>query len=249
MGCNPMPSFELTAETPLNRLLAELSLEEQRKLLEKTEVVSLAQGQILHDHNETPRFIYFPMTAVVSLRNVMDSGASIEVVAVGAEGIVGIRSCLDTDPPFGQAVTQVPGDALRMSAYAFKEEVGHNAALCGLLGRYISSLLAQVFQLAACNGLHSTEQRYARWLLGMQDRVKGSDVPVTQELLADMLGVRRQSVSHVAGTLQKSAAIRYRRGKIKILNRKVLEAISCECYRRIHEEIVRFGGSGTDGSP
>jgi CRP-like cAMP-binding protein len=223
-----MPPSELTAAQPMNRLLAELSDEDQRILLEKTEMVFLAQDQILHDHNERPRFIYFPTTAVISLRTVMDSGANIEVVAVGAEGILGIRSCLETEPPLGQAVTQVPGEALRMSAQTFNEEVGRNAALCGLLGRYISSLLAQVFQIAACNGLHSTEQRYARWLLGMQDRVKGSDVPVTQELLAEMLGVRRQSVSHVAGSLQKSAAIRYRRGKIKILNRKALEAVSCE---------------------
>jgi CRP-like cAMP-binding protein len=240
-----MPSSELTAAKPQNRLLTELSPEDQRKFLEKTEMVGLAQGQILHDHNETPRFIYFPTTAVISLRTVMDSGASIEVVAVGAEGILGMRSCLDTEPPLGQAVTQVPGEALRMSAHAFNEEVAGNVALCKLLGRYISSLLAQVFQIAACNGLHSTEQRYARWLLGMQDRIKSSDVPVTQELLAEMLGVRRQSVSHVAGSLQKSDAIRYRRGKIKILNRRALETVSCECYRRIHEEIVRFGGSGS----
>ena len=204
-------------------------------------MVSLAQGQILHDHNETPRFVYFPMTAVISLRSVMDSGASIEVVAVGNEGAIGVRSCLDMEGPLGQAVTQVPGDALRMSAQSLKEELTRNLPLCGLIGRYVTSLMAHVFQIAACNGLHSTEQRYARWLLGMQDRVDGADLPITQELLADLLGVRRQSISHVAASLQKSAAIRYRRGKIKILNRKALETISCECYRRIREEIDRFG--------
>jgi len=241
MGPHLMPFSEFTAARPPNRLLAELSSEDQRGLLEKSEMVSLTQGQILHDHNETPRFVYFPMTAVISLRNVMDSGASIEVVAVGHEGAIGIWPCLETDAPLGQAVTQVPGEALRMSAQTIKDEMSHNVPLCGLLGRYVNSLLAQVFQIAACNGLHSTEQRYARWLLGMQDRVPASDVPVTQELLAEMLGVRRQSVSHVAASLQKSAAIRYRRGKIKILNRKALETLSCECYRRIHEEIVRFG--------
>lgn len=226
-----------------NRLLAALPSEEYKRLLPDLESVYLPHQQVIYEPNEPIKYVYFPSDAVMSLINLMEDGAGVEVGTVGNEGMVGISIFLAGDSSVNQAVTQIPGNAVRMRADVFKHNVTPGSPLYKLLQRYTQALLSQICQSVTCNGLHSIEKRCCRWLLMTQDRVEGNQFPLTQEYLAYMLGVRRASVSEVCSLLQKAGLISYSRGSITILNRQALENTSCECYAIVKNEFNRLLGS------
>lgn len=223
-----------------NRLLSALPKEEYERLLPHLELVSLTFKQIIYAPNEPIEYVYFPNNGMVSLVNVTEKGGTIEAATVGNEGMVGIPVLLGADRMVGQAVSQIAGDAMRMKADVFKREVTPGSQLHNLLLRYTQALMNLISQSVACNSLHSVEERCCRWLLVCQNRVQSDQFPLTQELLSQMLGVRRASVSVVAAILQKAGLIHYSRGKITVLDRRGLEAGSCECYRLVKQEFDRL---------
>ena len=234
--------IQTTRNLSKNRLLAVLPSEEYKRLLPDLESVYLPHKQVIYEANEPIKYIYFPTDAVMSLINLMEDGAGVEVGTVGKEGMVGIPVFLAGDRSINQAVAQIPGNAVRMRAEVFNRNVTPGSPLYNLLQRYTQALLSQVFQSVSCNGLHSIEKRCCRWLLMTQDRVEGHQFPLTQEYLAYMLGVRRASVSEVCNLLQKAGFISYSRGSITILNRQALENTSCACYAIVKDEFNRLLG-------
>lgn len=233
----------LPTSSPLdNRLLAALPTEEFDRVVALMENVYLEFQQVLYEPNEPIEYVYFPNTGVVSLLTVMEDGAAIEVATVGNEGMAGLPVFLYADSIPGRAIVQVPGKGFRMSADVFKEQVPPGTPLHDLLQRYTQTLFNQVAQSAACNRLHSVEERFCRWLLMTADRVGTNQFPLTQEFLAQMLGVRRPTVSVVASILQRAGLIAYSRGKITILDRQGLEAAACECYAIVKVEFERLVG-------
>ena len=225
-----------------NRLLAALPTEEYSRLLPNLETVSLAFKQVLYEPNEPIEHVYFPNNGVVSLVNIMQNGATVEIATVGKEGMVGLPVFLEADKIPGQAFSQVPGDAMRMKADVFKDSVNRGGPLQNLLLRYTQTLFNFIAQSAACNSLHSIEQRCCRWLLITHDRVERDEFPLTQEFLSQMLGVRRAGVGEVAGNLQKAGLIRYSRGRMTILDREGLKSAGCECYETVKQEFDRLLG-------
>jgi len=226
-----------------NQLLSALPTEEYQRLLPNLESVSLPLKQIkqiIYVPNEPIEYVYFPNNGIVSLVNVTEDGGTVEAATVGNEGMVGIPVLLGADKMIIQAIVQIVGDALRMKADVFKREVTPGTQLHNLLLRYTLALMNLISQSVACNSLHPVEQRCCRWLLLCQERVKSEQFLLTQEFLAQMLGVRRATVSGVAATLQQAGLIRYSRGKITICDRPSLEASSCECYRIVKEEFERL---------
>lgn len=205
------------------------------------EHISLESKQLAYDVNKPIKFVYFPLTAVFSLVTVMEDGVGVEVATIGNEGMTGLPLFLGVDRTSGKAFVQVPGDSLRMTTAAFKEEI-RKGALTQTLQFYTQALMVQISQGMACNGIHSIRQRCARWLLMTQDRVTAETFPLSQEFLALMLGVRRAGVNQVATELKQAGLIQYSRGVIRILNRKVLEATSCECYHVMKREFDRLLG-------
>jgi CRP-like cAMP-binding protein len=225
-----------------NRLLAALPGEVYDHLVTSLELVLLTLKQILYQPNSAIPYVYFPLNMVTSLVTIMQDGQSVEVATIGNEGMVGVPVFLGAETISGEAFTQVPGEAVRMQAEVFRDEVTRTGPLQDLLLRYTQTLFTQIAQTVACNRLHSIEQRCARWLLMTQDRVRAAQFPLTQEFLSQMLGVRRAGVSEVASRLQAAQLIRYSRGVITILNRQALEAVSCECYAVIKQEYDRMLG-------
>lgn len=225
-----------------NDLLAALPREEYERLLPHLERVSLPLRQVLYELNEPIEYAYFITTGVSSLLNIMEDGQSIEAATVGKEGIIGVPLLLGTTQIPLMVIMQIPGDGLRMKADVFKTEVYAGCPLHTLLLRYTQTLMNQISQTAACNRLHSVEERCCRWLLMTGDRVESDSFPLTQEFLSYMLGVRRASVSEVAATLQKAGLIDYHRGQITIRDRQGLEAACCECYQSNQQEYKRLLG-------
>ncbi len=223
-----------------NRLLSALPNSEYERLLPHLEPVSLTFKQIIYAPNEPIEYVYFPNSGIISLVNLTEDGGTVEAATVGNEGMAGIPVLLGTDRMIGQAISQIVGDAVRMKTDVFKREVTPGSPLHNLLLRYTQALMNLISQSVACNRLHSVEKRCCRWLLLCQDRVQSNQFPLTQEFLAQMLGVRRASVSVVAAILQKTGLIRYSRGRITICDRAGLEASSCECYRIVKEEFDRL---------
>jgi CRP-like cAMP-binding protein len=223
-----------------NQLLNALSIEQYQKLSPKLEPVTLTFKQILYVPEQPIQYVYFVNDGMVSLVNVTEDGATVEAATVGNEGMVGISVLLGVDRTLTQAIVQIAGHALRMPVETFKREVTPDTPLYPLLLRYTQALINQLSQTVACNRLHSVEERCCRWLLMCQDRTGTDQFLLTQELLSQMLGVRRASVSVVASILQKAGLIRYSRGRITILNRSGLEAASCECYRVVKTEFQRL---------
>ena len=223
-----------------NKLLAGLPQGEYERLLPNLETIPLLLKQILYQPYEPIKYVYFPNSGVISLLNVMEDGGAIEVATIGNEGMVGIPILLGADQVPAETFVQVPGEALRMTVGVFKREVTPGSPLHTLLLRYTQTLINQIAQSAACNRLHTLEERACRWLLLTQDRVDSDEFPMTQEFLSHMLGVRRASVSEVATMLQKAGLISYHRGKITILDRKGLESASCECYQIVKQEYIRL---------
>ena len=223
------------------RILLALEPKERERLLAATSPVSLESKQILLRGGDRIGTVYFPDTAVVSLLTTMEDGASVEVVNIGNEGIVGVTAFLGVDTLGARDCFQVevPGQARAMDVATFLKEAGRDP-LRSLVQRYIQAQFVQVSQRMACVALHSIPERCSRWLLLTHDRVGDREFPLTQEFLAQMLGVRRASVTLAAGALQNAGLIRYSRGRVTILDRDGLESAACECYGIIRRELERL---------
>jgi len=217
--------------TTTNRLLSALPASDYERLQPLLHPVSFSGREILYRPGDTIRRVYFPDGSTCSITSVMNDGRMLEIATIGNEGMIGITAFLGGDRQPCGAVMQVPGgDVQSMSLEAFKEEIGRRGPLYDVVSRYSQAFLALLMQLSACNGLHKVEERCCRWLLTMHDRVGTDEFHVTQEFLALMVGVHRPTVTFIARDLQKAGLIDYHRGKIRIINRKGLEAASCECY-------------------
>jgi CRP-like cAMP-binding protein len=224
----------------VNRLLAALQDAEYQRLVPHLERVPLSLKQVLHEVGEPIEYVYFPHRAIVSALSTMEDGSMVEVGLVGNDGVVGIPAALGDNIAITTATVQVAGSAMRMKASLLKSEFQRAGSLQSLLLRYMQALYAFISQNSACNRLHNLDGRLARWLLLVYDRVESNELPLTHEFIAQMLGVRRAGVTEAAKALQQAGLIRYTRGKITILNREGLEALSCECYEIIKGEYVRL---------
>ncbi len=223
-----------------NHLLAALPTAEFELLLPHLELVALPLGEMLYEPDRQLQHAYFPVTAIISLLHVMESGASAESAGVGNEGMVGISLFMGGNTTPSSAVVQTAGHAYRLDRRRLKQEFERAGLLQRLLLRYTQALMTQMSQTAACNRHHSVEQQLCRWLLLTQDRVAQRELVITQELIAGMLGVRREGVTEAAGNLQRAGCISYRRGHISVLDRTGLEARSCECYALVRKELARL---------
>jgi CRP-like cAMP-binding protein len=229
-----------------NYILSHLGPEESERIKLRLEPVELQHGQILHHAGDTISQVYFPRNSMISLIAQTIDGQSVETGIVGFEGMAGISAVLGVDKSPHQALVQIPGDGLRLSVRALREEFKHCGSLHDLLLRYIQGIILHTSQLAACNRLHSISERLARWLLMSYDRCQCDDLPFTQEFLAMMLGVRRAGVTEAAIILQTEGYIRYRRGNIKIIDRAALEHFACDCYAIVKEEFLLMTGQAAD---
>ena len=229
-----------TAQDPrINRLLAALPKPDWQRWSRQLEPVELALGQVLYESGGTLSHAYFPTTSIVSLLYVMENGASAEIAVVGFEGIVGISLFMGGESTPSRAVVQSAGQAWRLPAAAIKSEFTR-APVLHLLLRYTQALITQMAQTAVCNRHHSLDQQLCRWLLLSLDRLQGSELTMTQELIANMLGVRREGVTEAALKLQHAGLIRYARGRINVRDRPGLEQRSCECYAVVKTEYDRL---------
>ena len=222
-----------------NHLLAALPPPEWGRWLPLLEYVELELGQVLYESGKTLSHVYFPTTAIVSLLYVMEDGASAEIAVVGNEGVVGIALFMGGESTPSRAVVQSAGYGFRLSSQAIKEEF-KRAPVLHLLLRYTQALITQMAQTAVCNRHHSLDQQLCRWLLLSLDRLQGDELVMTQELIANMLGVRREGVTEAALKLQREGLIRYTRGHISVLNRKGLENRVCGCYGVVKKEYDRL---------
>ena len=223
-----------------NRLLAALSPEERARVDPLLELVDMPLAEVIYESGRPLQHVYFPTTCIVSLMYVLESGASAGIAVVGAEGAVGVSVFMGGESTPSRGVVQSAGEALRLPAHVVKEEFRRGGAMQDLMLRYTQSLITQLAQTAVCNRHHTVEQQLSRWLLLSIDRLPTADIVTTQELIASMLGVRREGVTEAAGKLQKARIIRYSRGHITVLDRPRLEAITCECYGVVHRETARL---------
>ncbi len=231
------------SETPTpqqNHLLAALPAEVQGRLLPYLELVQLPLGKALYEPGDALRHIYFPTDCIVSLLYVMENGASAEIAVVGNEGLVGVALFMGGESTPSRAVVQSAGHAYRLLAQRLKDEFNRHGEMLLLMLRYTQSLITQMSQTAVCNRHHSIDQQLCRWLLLSLDRLPGNHLVMTQELIANMLGVRREGVTDAAGKLQKLGVIEYMRGQITVLDRHRLEQLSCECYAVVKKETDRL---------
>jgi CRP-like cAMP-binding protein len=231
---------DLSPEPAENHLLAALPEAERQRWLPHLELVEMPLGQVLYEAGVTLRHVYFPTTAIVSLLYVMENGASAEIAVVGNEGIVGVSLFMGGDSTSSRAVVQSAGLGLRLKAQIMKDDFNRAGSVLHLLLRYTQALITQMAQTAVCNRHHSLDQQLCRWLLLSLDRLQGNELVMTQELIANMLGVRREGVTEGALKLQNSGLIRYSRGHISVLDRDGLEKRSCECYAVVKKEYDRL---------
>ena len=223
-----------------NHLLAALPAAEFESLTAHLELVPLPLGEILYEPGTQLRHAYFPTTSIVSLHYVMENGASAETAGVGNEGVVGISLFMGGDTTPSSAVVHTGGHAYRLERRLLKQEFERAGLFQRLLLRYTQALMTQMAQTAACNRHHSLEQQLCRWLLWTLDRVSSRELVITQELIASMLGVRREGVTEAAGKLQRAGFISYRRGHIAVIDRSGLETHACECYGVVKKEFNRL---------
>ena len=223
-----------------NRILAVLPEADHARLQPHLRVVPLALGEVLYEPGAVLQHLYFPIDSIVSLLYVMENGASAEIAIVGNDGVVGVSLFMGGITTPSRAVVQSAGTAVRMPGLLLKEEFSRAGPLQQLLLRYTQALLTQMAQTAVCNRHHSLDQQLCRWLLLSLDRLPSSEVVMTQELIANMLGVRREGVTEAAGNLQEAGVIRYSRGRIEVLDRSGLEARACECYAVVKRESDRL---------
>jgi CRP-like cAMP-binding protein len=227
-------------ESSQNLLLAALPAAEFERLAAHLERIPMRLGDMLYEPGEQLQHAYFPVSCIVSLHYVMATGASASVAGVGHEGMVGISLFMGGNTTPSSAVVQTAGVAYRLERRQLKEEFERSGAMQHLLLRYTQALMAQMTQTAVCNRHHSVEQQLCRWLLVTLDRIPSGQIVMTQELVASMLGVRREGVTEAAGRLQAAGVIRYRRGHITVLERAGLESRSCECYDVVRKEFARL---------
>jgi CRP-like cAMP-binding protein len=230
----------LSPDPTENHLLAALPDTEWQRWLPQLERVEMPLGQVLYESGGTLSHVYFPTTAIVSLLYVMENGASAEIAVVGNEGIVGISLFMGGDSTSSRAVVQSAGLGLRLKAQIMKDDFNRAGPVLHLLLRYTQALITQMAQTAVCNRHHSLDQQLCRWLLLSLDRLQGNELLMTQELIANMLGVRREGVTEGALKLQQAGLIRYARGHISVLNRDGLQRRSCECYAVVKKEYDRL---------
>jgi len=223
-----------------NHLLAAVPTAEFDPLAAHLELVPMLLGEILYEPGGQLQYAYFPTTAIVSLHYVIESGASAETAGVGNEGVVGIALFMGGDTTPSSAVVTTGGHAYRLERGLLKQEFNRAGLMQRLLLRYTQALITQIAQTAACNRHHSVEQQLCRWLLSTLDRVSSPELIMTQELVASVLGVRRESISEAAGNLQRAGFILYRRGQIAVLERSGLEVGACECYVVVKKELDRL---------
>jgi CRP-like cAMP-binding protein len=223
-----------------NHLLAVLPESERERLFPHLELVPLPLGEALYESGGRLNHVFFPTTAIVSLLYVMEDGASAEIAVVGNEGMVGIALFMGGETVPNRAVVQSAGHAYRLKGQLLKQEFNGSGALQHLLLRYTLALLTQMAQTAVCNRHHSVDQQLCRWLLLSLDRLPSNQLRMTQELIANMLGVRREGVTEAAGKLQRAGLIDYSRGHITVLDRPGLEARVCECYEVVRKEFRRL---------
>ena len=223
-----------------NRLLAAIPDSEWTRWRPHLEPVTLPLGKVLYEPGARLSYVYFPTTAIVSLLYVMEDGASAEIAVVGHEGIVGISLFMGGDSTTNRAIVQSAGKGFRLKANLMLQEFNRAGPVLHLLLRYTQALITQMAQTAVCNRHHSLDQQLCRWLLLSLDRLETNELVMTQELIANMLGVRREGVTEAAGQLQKAGLTRYQRGQITVLNRDGLEARTCECYAVVKKEYDRL---------
>lgn len=224
----------------LNHLLDALLKVDYDRLFPNLELVELPLGKVLCESGDQLKYVYFPTDSIISLLYVMEDGASAEIAVIGNEGIFGVQVLLGGDSTPSRAVMQSAGHGYRMKARLLKNEFNQTGPLQRLLLRYTQALITQMAQTAVCNRHHTVEQQLCRWLLLSIDRLTGDELNMTQELIANMLGVRREGVTEAAGALQNLGLIHYSRGHIKVLDRKGLETKSCECYKVVKDEFNRL---------
>jgi CRP-like cAMP-binding protein len=232
--------MSLSSDLRENHLLAALPDAESQRWLPQLEPVEMPLGQVLYESGGTLSHVYFPTTAIVSLLYVMENGASAEIAVVGNEGIVGISLFMGGDSTSSRAVVQSAGLGLRLKAQIMKDDFNRAGPVLHLLLRYTQALITQMAQTAVCNRHHSLDQQLCRWLLLSLDRLQGNELVMTQELIANMLGVRREGVTEGALKLQQAGLIRYARGHISVLDRDGLQKRSCECYAVVKKEYDRL---------
>jgi len=223
-----------------NHLLAALPQAEWKRWLPQLEAVAMPLGQVLYESGSTLSHVYFPTTSIVSLLYVMESGASAEIAVVGNEGLVGVALFMGGESTPSRAVVQSAGHGFRLEAHVLKGEFDRASPVMHLLLRYTQALITQMAQTAVCNRHHTLDQQLCRWLLLSLDRLEGIELVMTQELIANMLGVRREGVTAGALKLQQAGLIRYARGHITVLDRPGLEKRSCECYAVVKKEYDRL---------
>ena len=223
-----------------NHLLAALPMSDYKRLLPLFELATLSLGEVLYESGSQLQHVYFATTSIVSLLYVMENGSSAEIAVVGNEGIVGVSLFMGGETTPSRAVVQSAGHAYRLPGQILKEEFDRAGPLQHLLLRYTQALLTQMAQTAVCNRHHSVDQQLCRWLLLSLDRLPSNELTMTQELIANMLGVRREGVTEAAGKLQEAKLIQYNRGRITVLDRPGLEARSCECYQVVKTEFDRL---------
>ena len=232
--------MDISSDPRVNHLLAALPEAEWQRWQPQLEAVDLPLGEVLYESGATLKHVYFPTTAIVSLLYVMEDGASAEIAVVGHEGLVGVSLFMGGDSTPSRAVVQSAGRGFRLKSKVLKAEFALGGAVMHLLLRYTQALITQMAQTAVCNRHHTLDQQLCRWLLLSLDRLPGSELRMTQELIANMLGVRREGVTEAALKLQDAGLIRYARGRITVLDRRKVEKRSCECYAVVKTEYDRL---------
>jgi CRP-like cAMP-binding protein len=223
-----------------NYILAALKGPELDRFLTHLEPVFLKLGDVIYGPNQHIGYAYFPTSSIISLQYMMDTGACAEAAEVGKEGMLGLPILLGANATPNTAIIQTAGHAFRLEQSILKREFNTAGLLQRLLLRYTQAMMTQMFQTAACNRHHTVEQQLCRWLLLTIDRIPSGELLMTQELVANMLGVRRESITEAARSLQNAGCIRYRRGHISVLDRRKLELTTCECYSVVKEEFIRL---------
>lgn len=225
---------------PLNHLLNALPISDYERIKPKLEIVTLNMGDVLYESGDQMRHAYFPTTAIMSLLYILEDGSSVEIAVVGNEGMLGIALFMGGHTTPSRAIVRCKGQAYRLKANNLLEEFQLGGQTQNLLLRYTQALITQMTQTGVCNRHHSVEQQLCRWLLLSLDRVQGNSLDMTQDLIASMLGVRREGVTEAAGKLQRDGLIQYSRGHIKVIDRSRLEQNVCECYQVVKTEFARL---------
>ena len=229
-----------TDDALMNHLIAALPADEFIRIKPNLEPVSLSLGQVIYESGEQLEYIYFPTSAIISLLYIMENGSTAEIGMAGKDGLVGIALYMGGSTTPSRAVVQSAGNAFRMRSQALNDEFSLGGVFQKILLRYTQSLMTQISQTAVCNRLHSVEQQLCRWLLINHDLLQSNKLIMTHDLIANMLGVRREGVSIAAGNLQKKGLIQYVRGTITMLDREALESAACECYQVVKDEYDRL---------